>query len=172
MARIAHESGAEFDPQPIGTDGYIIAISQSALTGSLEDMINDSKNYLYGKGFTEEDIQEMLEENDADETSLIPFVLGLSVVEAQQSEEESNNELSLSSLIPCTKVHAGITQNPVINCAIEAIGLDLVVQLKKSSTTKWTVPIVKRLFKTVLPKMVGSAGVAIMIVQFSICMAR
>ena len=171
MARIAHESGAEFDPQPVGTDGYMIAISKNALTGSLEDMINDAKNFLYGKGFTEEDIQEMLEENDADETTLIPFVLALSVVEAQQSEEE-NDQLSLSSLIPCTKVSAaGVTQDEVLNCAIQAVGADLIMQLGKSEVKTWSVKVVKRLFKTVLPKMVGAAGVAIMIIDFTMCIS-
>lgn len=173
MARLSHECAADFALAGEGSDGYVIAISREALYGSLEGMIAQSKDYLKSKGMTEEDIQEMLDENDADETSLIVFAWGLSIIELEQTVDNSENgQFSFSSLIPCTKAYAGYTQYPVLNCAIEAIGMDILLQLGKSNATKLTVPVIKKLFKTVLPKIVGTAGLAIMAVEFTICMNR
>lgn len=91
------------------------------------------------------------------------------VIESQQSEE-NNDQLSLLSLTPCAKASAaGLTHTEVYNCAIQAIGVDIITQLTKSEVKTWSVKVVKRLFKTVLPKMYGPAGVAIMVADFAIC---
>lgn len=49
-------------------------------------MIQTAKNYLYAKNFSDDEIQEMLIENNAQECDLVPLVLSL-----VEQEKDSNN---------------------------------------------------------------------------------
>ncbi|MBQ9230033.1 MAG: hypothetical protein IJ190_02520 [Prevotella sp.] len=172
MARLSHECAADYELAGEGTEGYVVAISQEALYGSLEEMIAQSKEYLKSKGMTDDDIQEMLDENDADESSLVVFAWGLSIVECEETNAESENS-GLTSFIPCTRVKAsGLspTARQVIGCAVSAIGLDIINYFQQSATKKWTAAIIKRMFKAYLPKVMGPAGTALIIVEFTRCM--
>lgn len=171
MAKLSHECAADFALAEEGSGGYVIAISQEALYGSLEEMIAQSKEYLKSKGMTDGDIQEMLDENDADETSLVVFAWGLSAVEYEEANADSEDSFDLTSFIPCTRASASINirTGVIVGCAIEALGFDIYNYFKKSSTYKWTVALVKRMFKAYLPKVLGPAGAVITLAQFMIC---
>lgn len=132
MARLSHECAADFALAEEGSGGYVIAISQEALYGSLEEMIAQSKEYLKSKGMTDEDIQEMLDENDADETSLVVFAWGLSVVEYEEANADFEDSFGLTSFIPCTRASASINirAEVIVGCAIEALGFDIYTFLK------------------------------------------
>lgn len=71
-----------------------ISLSESECTAALQPLVADSKQYLYGKGFSEVDIQRMLLENGATELALIPFVTALAEEEEYQNSHPSTGNLS------------------------------------------------------------------------------
>lgn len=175
MARMAHETAAEYELVDATYSGYKVPISREHLHASLEGLIAKSKEYLKGKGMTDADIEEMLEENDADEGCLIIFAWGLSAVEHMQEYEEEKDSLDFSSFIPCTQARAidlNIENKDVrtlIKCSMRALGVDIIAQLSKSNAKKLTKPIIKRLFKVVLRNAIGYVGAAIAAITFIDC---
>lgn len=139
-------------------DGFFndsIYVSEDSCRAALNPLLIESKKYLYGKGFSDDDIQQMLEENNADETMLVPLVMAL-------VEEEKNQELSLVIK----------SRNSITTCAMQAIGLDIVYSLTQSSAKTWSKKVIKKLFKTVAKRALGPVGVAIAVVEFTLCMER
>jgi len=58
------------------------------------------------------------------------------------------------------------------NCAMEALGLDVIAMLSQSNAKKWAKKAIKKAFKAVASKFLGPVGAAIAIIDFSICMAK
>ena len=118
---------------------------------ALEPMVKESKQWLYNKDMSEIDIQEMLTEEGATESELVPFVLGCMDAE----------NLQLTRSVDWEK--AG-------NCALGAIGFDFTAFLATSGIKTWGKTALKRAFKTVAQKALGPAGVAIAVIDFGLCM--
>lgn len=70
-------------------DGMLL-ISDIETKQALNPLISSSKQYLYEKGFTEDEIQDMLQENDADESEIVPFVTALIKEEYAQQKFSQN----------------------------------------------------------------------------------
>ena len=68
-------TGATISLNDDGNSTYTLSMSNEAALKSLEPLVASSKQYLLGKGMTDDDIQEMLNENETDETALVPLVL-------------------------------------------------------------------------------------------------
>lgn len=175
MAHLAHETAAEYELVDATYSGNKVPISREHLYVSLEGLIAQSKEYLKGKGMTDDDIEEMLEENNADESSLIIFAWGLSCVEYMQKNAIEMDSLDFNAYIPCTQARAidltieNKEIKTLVKCALKAIGADIVASLATSGAKTWTKAIIKRLFKVVLPKVIGPAGAAITAISFVIC---
>lgn len=153
----ARETCAKLTLTDNGNNSPSVEVSEEACKEALAPLIEDSKKYLYGKGFTEAEIQEMLKENDADESELVPFVLAL-------TEEEETN-LSLENMTRCTDLDWA----KIGRCALEAIGADIFAGLDKSLLKTWNKKLITKAFKTVAKRVCGPVGVAIMVVEFTIC---
>jgi|HigsolmetaAR202D_1030399.scaffolds.fasta_scaffold16081_1 hypothetical protein len=147
---------------------YQVNVPVEAVINSLQPMISESKQYLYAKGFTEQDIQQMLVEEQGIETDLIPFVMELTRLESEQAVA-SNNYLNYF----ITSTHArALTNNDFIRCGIVAIGADFIYGLSGSMASSWTVSAMKKAFGAVAKRMLGPIGVAITVVSFGICIGE
>lgn len=177
LALLAHETAADFTENiDDGTDCEV-SLSQWAYDMALNDAIQESKEYLYNKGLTDDDIEEMLAENEADESSLVLFVMALSAIEIQQSMEDYNSSSStLESFMPIMRLYANnnlVSDEyvaKILNCAMEAVGADVIIQLSKSNIKTWTKAAIKKAFGTAIKRATGAAGVVIALIVFYECM--
>ncbi|MBD5420766.1 MAG: hypothetical protein HDR47_06005 [Bacteroides sp.] len=156
---------------PVGMQ-HVIWVSDEKTLEALMPLIDQSKRYLYKKGFTDQEINEMLEEENASPAALVPLVLLL-------SEDDINSQRDIDNLVEGCQTFStrgDITLSSFIGCAIVATGLDIVnilsEDINKSSVNRWTKKAVKYLFKKVASRFFGPVGVAIMVLSFSGCLAQ
>lgn len=153
-------TGAELSLIKSEASNDSLLLSEEKCWEAITPTILNCKNYLYGKGFTENEIQVMLKENNVDESSLIPFVLSL----AEEEERQLNN--SVDNVDIYTR---SVDWNLAGKCAIHALGFDAMAGLAQSSAKTWSKAVLKRVFKTVASKMLGPVGAAIALIDFSLC---
>lgn len=124
---------------------------------------------LYERGFSEQEIQSMLKSENADETALIPLVLA-----ATESESRYMASASHSAFIgwPMKCYAAEVNLDAALNCAINAIGFDIIRALDDLKIKKVSKKVLKMAFKTVAKRFLGPVGVAIAVVDFGICMSK
>lgn len=150
---------------PLSSD-KIVQMSEPKIKETLSPMVAESKNYLYSIGLTDFDIQEMLMEAGADESSLIPFTLAL--IE-HDNQYYANLESSRKwSLIP--SAYAAVTWTDTGKCALAAIGADIIYSFGPSPAKTWSKAVIKKAFKVAASKFIGPVGVFIMVAEFSLCM--
>ena len=114
-------------------------------------MVKESKQWLYSRGMSETDIQEMLTEEGATESELIPFALGYM---------ESDNIL-------LTRVD----WYQVVDCGLYALGFDFTGFMFTSGFKTRGKVAIMRAFKCVAQKALDPAGGAIAVIAFAGCMA-
>ncbi len=155
--------------EPItGSPNHLIEVSVEAVSNSLTPLINESKQYLYSKGFTESDIQQMLIEENGLETDLIPFAMVLTQLENEIPSVAFN---PFSFFISNTYARE-LTGDDFIRCGIVAIGLDFLYSAAHSTAKTWTISAMKKAFKPIVARMFGPVGVAIAVASFGICVAE
>lgn len=141
---------------------YSLEIPITNVVESLNPLVSESKSYLYSKGFTEANIQQMISENGGTELDLIPFVMALTEIEKSQLTLATNN-LNLFA-------NPTFAMNEYVRCAMVAIGADVLWALGGSSASTWTVAMMTRAFSVVAKRFLGPIGVAIAVVSFGLCL--
>lgn len=155
IINLAITTGAPMSLENDGSYSDTLFLSNQECKDALSELIICSKKYLYDNGFSETDIQEMLSENNADESALVPLVTLL-------AEEEQNDIVNENSSITRSWAKAG-------HCAMHALGADVIFSLGKSGATVWSKAVIKKTFKFVATKACGIAGAALFVVDFSLC---
>ena len=142
-----------------------LMVSKSRVKNSLMTMISQSKYYLINQfGFDESEIVEMLDVENADESVLVPFVLAII---------EHDNSFYLTSIQPGFSLFTpamAVEWQQVGHCALRAIGADIFFGLGTSMCKTWGKKAIKTAFKTAAKRIVGPVGVAIAVIEFSLCM--
>lgn len=142
---------------------------------TLTPLIGEAKVYLKSKGFTEQDIQDMLVENNAHDYDLVLFVMGLSSIECSQEQHLVNVSLlehNYNLLVENVNAGNNVTWKDYASCAVSAIGIDVFWALSGSMAKTWTVAVIKQVFKAALPKILGPVGVGIAVASFGWCIAN
>ena len=170
-------TAAEFECSNSSNSKYSIQVSETKVRQELSPMVNASRQYLYSKGISESDIQELLEENNADETVLSVFALLLS--EQEMRERISSNKISTASFNPlgffatpayCARDKGRLSY--AFDCAIEALGVDIFFCLSSSRAVAWSKAAMNKTFKTVAKRVMGPIGVAIALGEFLWCLHK
>jgi len=169
--------GLSMSMEDDGTYDTVLLLSDSEAKESLKQLVKASKQYLRSKGFTNKDINDMLSENSADETQLVPFVMALAEIEKYQEDNpyidypfaDNNSSNNPYGVAPGPQK---ITWKQVGNCAMEAIGFDILASLAHSSAKTWSIAMIKRVFKTAAKRLIGPVGVAIAVIEFGICIMK
>jgi hypothetical protein len=146
-----------------------IFISNEDAIKSLKPMVEDSRAYLHAKGVTDEEIDEMLNENNADETILVPLVIAIAEHENNLTAESKTLSLSMGKL-PLFAISAyavDIDWGRAGACAFDVLGGDVFDALKSSKTISKKV--IKLALKKVLKRIMGPVGAAIAVYEFSKC---
>lgn len=160
---------ASINYEPItGSANHQIKVSVEAVSNSLIALFNESKQYLYSKGFTEPDIQQMLIEENGLETDLIPFAMVLTQLETEMPSVVFN---PFSFFVSNTYARE-LTGDDFVRCGIVAIGLDFLYSAAHSTAKTRTISAMKKAFKPIVARMFGPIGVAIAVDSFGICLAE
>lgn len=147
----------------IQTDAdFSIFIPEQEVMNTLVPLVNDAKNYLIAKGATQQQITDMLQEENAQEIDLIPFVKLLSNIEQGQY---AIRKFSVPFVID-----ANAKLPKFIECGIYALGGDAGYALAHSGASSWTWSTMKSVFKGVAKRFLGPIGVAIAVISFTGCM--
>jgi hypothetical protein len=161
---VIHEYGAVLQHQPSNANTtYQYEVAKQNVVSSLDPIITESKQYLYSKGFTEKDIQMMLVDHNGEETDLVPFVLSLIQIENSQGIAKSNSSMFFSSAY-------AVDYHDYIDCALVAIGADVLFSLGSSGAASWSVSAMKKAFGAVAKRALGPIGAAIAAVSFGLCL--
>lgn len=167
MMLLSHQTAAEFHFEKSDLTKDSIVISEDKAKKAITPMVAECREYLYAKGFTQKDIDDMLKENKADETVLVSFVLTL--IEREQLENKLAIAKSNSFFFFATPARAEVDWGKAGNCALHALGVDIFYGLSQSTLKTWGVSAMKRAFATVAKKIVGPIGVAFFVGDFAWC---
>lgn len=138
----------------------------------LQPALTEAKNYLYSKGFTNNEISQMIASENGHELDLIPLVM--TMVELEGNSIASTN-LNLSSFFGYSAFAQSapeLTSGEIGWCALAAIGADILIQLGNSSASSWSKSAIKKAFGAVAKRALGPIGVAIAVVSFGICIGQ
>lgn len=141
------------------------------INSSLLPLISNAKQYLYTKGFSERQIQNMIVSEHGTEQDLIPFVTTLANIEGNQQVASNKVKINFSDFF-ASSAYAKLNGNDYIRCALVAIGADVLFALGSSSAATWTVAIMSRAFSAVAKRFLGPIGVAIAVVSFGVCIGE
>jgi hypothetical protein len=178
LLKLQHKTAAEFSLRDPLLYSCKIQISEKAATESLKPFIPSSKRFLYERGFTDREINEMLKENNACESDLVllAFVVNEQEMKNQQvAKTASVNSFNLMDLFvtpayahndqeeKCTKL-----LKDVYDCGTKALGIDFWnINL---TAKKWTKEAIKKAFKAIAKDTLGAVGALIATAQFLWCL--
>lgn len=165
LSNLLQSTNAVVQYEPTASNSnYSLSVDTNAVTTSLNPLVQDSKEFLYTKGFTEQDIQQMLVEENAVETDLIALAMVITENEATYPVARNYSSSFVNSA-------QALTWSEVGHCASHALGMDVLFSLGSSGATVWTMGAIKTAFKSVAKRMLGPIGVAIAVVDFGFCLA-
>ncbi|RDC57149.1 hypothetical protein DU508_08140 [Pedobacter chinensis] len=154
----------QYEPTNTNSNNSLI-INVQAINDAIDPVILEAKQYLYAKGFTPGDITDMIAEHNGTQQDLVPFVIGLTYAESQAPQEITRNYNPFINT-----ANAKLNANDYINCAMVALGADIIYALSQSTLSTWSIPLMKKAFGTVAKKVLGPIGVAITVVSFGVCL--
>lgn len=172
------------DQNPIDINDILATytIDEQPIIDALQPAIQEARNYLYGKGFTDQEINnDILSEWNGSEEHLVPFVMYLQSYE-NSSEYVASNTVNYSNIFFNT-TYAQVVQQPN---TIAELTPDEIWGCVKSSVTagvgslitigtlqglrKVGIKVLAKAFSKLLAKFAGPIGVAIMVADFGFCL--
>lgn len=144
---------------------YSYTLPTEPIKSALMPSVSKARFYLKSKGFSDFEIDEMIDNANGDELDLVPLVLRM------QSLEEVGNQVSAFPGFLISNAYAQTTDD-FIRCGAVAIGADILWALGTSDSKKWSKKAIKKAFKEVAKRALGPIGVAISVVTFSVCLVE
>ncbi|RAJ78964.1 hypothetical protein CLV59_10624 [Chitinophaga dinghuensis] len=196
--RIQSRASVDYTQSPANA-GYPVTFSMQGVKNSLQPLITASKDYLKSKGFTDQDIQDMITAKEGAEEDLIPFTTTLAQIEESPrpymtypegytfynehgykvghwtkmvNRFSGDTTWYIMGVVDeeYTDPYKAYTLADVGDCAMKAIGADILWALGTSSATTWTVATLRTAFGTAARKFLGPIGVAIAVGEFAWCL--
>lgn len=141
----------------------VVHIPQEPIRQALSPLVQEAKSYLYSKGVTDQQINELLIEEDAEEIDLIPFVKHLIAIEEEQLSAKN-------SRINFPLISQANAEPSFLHCGVAALGADALYALATVEPASWSWALMKPAFKKVASRMLGPIGVAFALISFTTCM--
>jgi hypothetical protein len=170
MAAIAKNDAANGQDIPPGEEPVSVhEIDEAEAIAMLQPMIEEARAYLESQGFTQDEIDAMIAENEGTEYDLV--LLALLMQELQNIPQDGNAVDAATGDEGAVAMSQGneLTDQEIINCIIIAIGADALWALGGSGASSWAKKDIKRAFKAIAKRFLGPIGVAIAVVSFGLC---
>lgn len=182
MIYLSSEYAVRFSEIEESDTDFEIPIDLEAVIDQMRPLVASSKEYLYAKDFSDDEIQAMLDEWETSEEALVPFVYALCASELeihyenlvdQDADYNASEYLSMLGMPQCyaiTKDELLVAVGTTVYCAADAIGVNLKEFMLQSNLQTWTKAAIKRAGKTILKRLLGPIGAYIMTIGFIKCM--
>lgn len=163
--------GAEISLKLQADSCYVVYMSDDEAYETIDPLIGKAKEYLYSHNFTEDEIQQMLLENDAEESELVPFVMSCIEQEynATTYSQNGNSFFNVMQFSAYASSHPEIKQ--IIRCSIKAVGFDVFAEMGESMVNKViSKSLIKKAFKLAVKRVLGPVAVVFVAYEFADCM--
>jgi hypothetical protein len=162
------------EPVAVEEPVSVYEMDEQTAIATLEPMIPEARAYFESKGFTPDEIDAMIAEYGGTEYDLVLVVAVLTELEnnpppAADAVDATAGEPGAAEPVATTQQNE-LTWAEIRNCAIIAIGADVLWALGTSNAKTWSKAAIKKAFKTAAQKALGPIGVAIALVSFGICL--
>ncbi len=147
-----------------------VNVSEVSAKLNMQTLIAKSKEFLRARGLSDNDMNVMLSEDNADECALVP--LALSMAECENSSYIAQQKLQMASSysIFATQAYAAVDWGEVWHCTKYALGIDIVNAIVQNGTRKWTKVLIKKMFKTMVSRTCTPVAAVIVTASFVSCM--
>ncbi|PTX58732.1 hypothetical protein C8N46_11240 [Kordia periserrulae] len=136
----------------------------------LTPLVAEARVYLETKGFTQDEIDLMIEEAGGTEYDLVLIVMVMKEIEnLPQAPSDTVDGTGDTGTVSTTQENE-LTAEEIGTCALIAIGADILWALGGSNASSWSKAAIKKAFKTAAKKLLGPIGVAIAVVSFGLCL--
>ena len=178
LLKLQHKTAAEFSLKDSSLFSCKIQISEKAADEAIKPLIAPSKKFLYNRGFSENEIKDMLKENNATESELVLLTLVVNEMEIknqQVAKTASVNTFNILDLFvtpayanndlyeKCTKL-----ARDAFDCTKEVLGLDDITLLYAYKTvTKETI---KQIFINLAKSYTGKVIIGLAVAKFVWCL--
>ena len=142
-----------------------IELPVDPIIDALNPAIHEAKNYLHTKGFTNQEINNMILEENGQEEDLVPLVMIMT------ADEQSNTSTAFNYTSMFVDSSHAQSWGEIGNCAAAAVGADILYSLAiegGGKSDKWKKKAIKKMLKKVASRMLGPVGVAIAVVSFGL----
>lgn len=163
----ARRTGAQLTLEHYGTHDFVIEVDEADCREALTPMIEVSKNYLIDKGFTPDEINQLLIEAGCEDYDIISLVIAASAIEGLREEDPFTLNLD-NSLITSTD---GAEFDPqtierALWCLGVVVGIDTLQSLSGKALTKAALKVA---VKTTLRAYMGAVGAMLAMAEWSAC---
>lgn len=151
-----------------------LSVCEEKIKEELSPLLSQSCAFLVKRGFSHEEIEQMLLDNDADKYSLITLVMGVSSAECENDTICATRGIGSTSSQDGGSIefaNPNLCSNKYLSCAIQAIGFDFINSGGFSGGKIWRKAAIKTAFKSIAKRALGPVGVAVTIVEFGICLS-
>ena len=176
--KLQHKTAAEFSLKDSSLFSCKIQISEKAVDEAIKPLIAPSKKFLYNRGFSENEIRDMLKENNATESELVLLTLVVNEMEIknqQVAKTASVNTFNILDLFvtpayannnlyeKCTKI-----ARDAFDCTTEVLGLtDITLLYAYKTATKETI---KQIFINLAKDYAGKVIIGLAVAKFVYCL--
>lgn len=126
LSILLQRSDATVQSVPISINSeYVVNVPVEQVDKSLDPLIVEAKKFLYTKGFTDDTIQKMIEDNNGTEEDLIPLV---SIIVNSESAQLSQVNKVVPNIFMTTNSFAAsrkLTLYMIGECTLTALGADI-----------------------------------------------
>lgn len=164
LFNLARTTSAVFHVEDSVVTENSVVVSETRAKEALEPMLIESYQYLYNQGMSDEEIQEMLLEENADPTVLIPLVLALQEYDTQNLSFNKVKTFTPLSLL-VTPVYAKFEIGKAFGCVASTFGFN-VLNASKGALTKAAI---KLAFRTVSSTISGGVPALLFVVEVAVC---
>lgn len=141
---------------------------------SMQSSLTEAKNYLYSKGFTDNDINDLLsadaEGPAIDESALVPAVMAMIAEEQNQTTVTSSFNYS-SLFISSAHANSFYQENDLYDCALRSLGISALTEaFEKGLKSEAGKKALKKAIRKVAARTLGWVGAAWAAYEFGDCM--
>lgn len=178
LFKLQHATAAEFSLRDSSLYSCKIQISEKTATESLKPFISPSRKFLYERGFTDREINEMVKENNATESDLVLLALVVNELEVKNQQVAKSSTIKSFNLMNLFATPAYAYDNQyekcttilkdVYDCGTKALGIDFWNIARAAK--KWTKEAIKQAFKAIAKDALGAVGAVIATAEFIWCL--
>ena len=178
LLKLQHKTAAEFSLKDSSLFNCKIQISKKAADESIKPLIAPSKKFLYERGFSENEIKDMLKENNATESDLVLLTLVVNEKEMNNQQVAKTASINTFNILDLFVTPAYAYDNiyekcttiakDAYNCAKEVLGLtDAQAFFTAGCMTKESI---RRLFINIAKHSLSKVAAVIAVAEFVLCL--